>query len=107
MVEIYGVDRYKRLLSTIFLDGKDINLAMLEAGLAEVYRGQESDNPYAPQYQAAEETARATRKGMWVQGGAYESPRASRKRGGSAKPEHLEGEGEQDARACTTGPYAP
>jgi Staphylococcal nuclease homologue len=28
---------YKRLLSTIFLDGKDINLAMIEAGLAEVY----------------------------------------------------------------------
>ena len=26
-VEIYQVDRYKRLLSTIFLDGKDINLA--------------------------------------------------------------------------------
>ena len=28
-VEIYEVDRYKRLLSTIFLDGKDINLAMI------------------------------------------------------------------------------
>jgi endonuclease YncB( thermonuclease family) len=25
-VEIYQVDRYKRLLATIFLDGKDINL---------------------------------------------------------------------------------
>jgi endonuclease YncB( thermonuclease family) len=36
-VEIYGVDRYKRLLATIFLDGKDINLAMIAAGLAEVY----------------------------------------------------------------------
>jgi endonuclease YncB( thermonuclease family) len=36
-VEIYQVDRYKRLLSTIFLDGRDINLAMIEAGLAEVY----------------------------------------------------------------------
>jgi endonuclease YncB( thermonuclease family) len=36
-VEIYQVDRYRRLLSTIFVDGKDINLAMLKAGLAEVY----------------------------------------------------------------------
>jgi micrococcal nuclease len=44
-VEIDGVDRYKRLLATIFLDGKDINLAMIEAGLAEVYRGPESGNP--------------------------------------------------------------
>jgi micrococcal nuclease len=81
-VEIYGVDRYKRLLATIFVDGKDINLAMIEAGLAEVYREPESGNPYTPQYQAAEEAARAARKGMWVQGDAYESPRAYRKRVG-------------------------
>jgi micrococcal nuclease len=81
-VEIYGVDRYKRLLSTIFIDGKDINVAMIEAGLAEVYQGPESGNPYKPQYQATEEAARSARKGMWVQGDAYESPRAYRKRVG-------------------------
>jgi micrococcal nuclease len=81
-VEIYQVDRYKRLLSTIFLDGKDINLAMIEAGLAEVYRGPESGNPYTPQYQAAEATARSARTGMWIQGDTYESPRAYRKRVG-------------------------
>jgi len=81
-VEIYGVDCYKRLLATIFLDGKDIDLAMIEAGLAEVYRGSESGNPYKPQYQAAEETARSIKKSMWVQGDTYESPRAYRKRVG-------------------------
>ena len=81
-MEIYGVDRYKRLLSTMFIDGKDINLAMIEAGLAEVYRGPESDNPYKPQYQAAEEAAREAQKGMWVLGNQYESPRAYRKRVG-------------------------
>jgi micrococcal nuclease len=81
-VEIYQVDRYKRLLSTVFLDGKDINLAMIEAGLAEVYRGPESGNPYKQQYQAAEETARSAKKGMWVLGSKYESPRAYRKRVG-------------------------
>jgi micrococcal nuclease len=81
-VEIYGVDRYKRLLATIFVDGKDINLAMIEAGLAEVYRDPESDHPYAPHYQAAEAAAQAAKKGMWVQGDAYESSRAYRKRVG-------------------------
>jgi micrococcal nuclease len=81
-VEIYGVDRYQRLLATIFVDGKDINLAMIEVGLAEVYQGPESGNPYKAQYQAVEEAARAARKGMWVQGDAYESPRAYRKRVG-------------------------
>ena len=81
-VEIDGVDRYKRLLSTIFLDGKNINLAMIEAGLAEVYRGPESGNPYKQQYQAAEDMARSAKKNMWVQGNTYESPRAYRKRVG-------------------------
>jgi endonuclease YncB( thermonuclease family) len=67
-VEIYGVDRYQRLLAAIFLDGTDINLAMIEAGLAEVYRGPESGSPYKQQYQAAEDTARSTKKNMWIQG---------------------------------------
>ena len=81
-VEIYSVDRYKRLLATIFLDGKDINLAMIEAGLAEVYRGPESGNPYTQQYRGAEDTARSTKQNMWIQGDTYESPRAYRKRVG-------------------------
>jgi micrococcal nuclease len=81
-VEIYGVDRYKRLLATIFVDGKDINLTMIEVGLAEVYQGPEAGHPYKAHYQAAEEAARSARKGMWVQGDAYESPRAYRKRVG-------------------------
>jgi endonuclease YncB( thermonuclease family) len=81
-VEIYQADRYKRLLSTIFLEGRDINLAMIEAGLAEGYRGPESGNPYKPQYQAVENTARSAKKGMWGLGDQYESPRAYRKRVG-------------------------
>jgi endonuclease YncB( thermonuclease family) len=55
---------------------------MIEAGLAEVYRGPESGNPYKQQYQAAEDTARSAKKNMWVQGDTYESPRAYRKRVG-------------------------
>jgi endonuclease YncB( thermonuclease family) len=85
-VEIHGVDRYKRLLATVFLDGKDINLAMIEAGLAEVYRGPESGNAYTPQYQAAEHTVRSAKKGMWILGDTYESPRAYRKRVGISEP---------------------
>ena len=81
-VEIYGIDRYRQLLSVTFLDGTDIDLAMIEAGLAEVYRGPESGHPYKGQYQAAEEVARSAKKGMWVLGDTYESPRAYRKRVG-------------------------
>jgi micrococcal nuclease len=86
-VGIYAVDRYQRLLSTIFVNGKDINLTMIEVGLAEVYRGPESGNPYKPQYQAVEVAARAAKKGMWGLGDKYESPRAYRKRVGISEPE--------------------
>lgn len=55
---------------------------MLGLGLAEVYRGPESGNPYEPQYQTAEAAARSMKKGMWIQGDTYESPRAYRKRVG-------------------------
>jgi endonuclease YncB( thermonuclease family) len=81
-VKIYGVDQYKRLLSTIFIDGKDVNLAMIEVGLAEVDRGPESGIPYQVQYQAAEDATRSGKNGMWVLGDMYESPRAYRKRVG-------------------------
>jgi micrococcal nuclease len=81
-VQIYEVDRYKRLLSTIFLDGKDINLAMIEAGLAEVYRGPESGNPYKTQYQAAEDTARSVKnRDVDPRGQLRESPRLPQARG--------------------------
>jgi hypothetical protein len=71
-----------RLLSTMFIDGQNINLAMIEVGLAEVNRGPESGNPYKLQYQAAGEVARSAKKGMWVLGDTYESLRAYRKRVG-------------------------
>jgi micrococcal nuclease len=35
----YGLDGYNRILGVIHLDGKNSNLEMLKAGLAEVYRG--------------------------------------------------------------------
>lgn len=83
-VDIYGADRDQRLLATILLDGNDINLAMIEAGLAGIHWGPESGNPYQPQYQLAEQAARCAKKGMWVLGDAYESPAATGAGSGSA-----------------------
>jgi endonuclease YncB( thermonuclease family) len=34
-----GPDRYGRTLGEVFVDGKSVNLEMIKAGLAEVYRG--------------------------------------------------------------------
>ena len=35
----YGTDRYGRTLGVVYVDGKNVNLEMVKAGLAEVYRG--------------------------------------------------------------------
>lgn len=92
-VEIYGSDRYHRLLAALFpaeFEGRryhtqNINRAMIEAGLAEVYRGPSSGDPYKAQYQTAEDTARQAKKGMWALGEQYESPRDYRRRVGISK----------------------
>jgi endonuclease YncB( thermonuclease family) len=60
-------DRYGRWVCTVYVSGKDVNLAQLEAGLAWWYR------KYAPEqspgqraaYEAAEAAAHAGRVGLW------------------------------------------
>jgi micrococcal nuclease len=74
-VKSYGKDRYGRLLGVVFVDGKDANLEMIKAGLAEVYRGPPAKGLDLEPYWKAEEKARAELRGMWVQGDKYISPR--------------------------------
>jgi micrococcal nuclease len=38
-IKSHGPDRYGRSLGEVFLDGNNINLELVKAGLAEVYRG--------------------------------------------------------------------
>lgn len=67
-VEWVKRDRYGRVLGRVLLDGQDINLAQLKAGLAWYYRAYESDieparrKPYAD----AEAEAKAAKRGLWT-----------------------------------------
>jgi len=70
----YGKDRYHRLLAVVYCEFRDINHAMIEAGLAEVYRGRTPDGFAKAPYLATETEARQSRTGMWQQGDAYVSP---------------------------------
>ena len=54
-------DKYGRILGTIYVDGLDINLEMLRAGLAWHYKRFDS----TPAYAAAEMEARQNRLGLW------------------------------------------
>ena len=71
---LYGQDRYQRLLAIVYHGGKDINHAMLRAGLAEVYRGRTPEGFDKTPYLATQRHARRERRGMWRQGAAYTSP---------------------------------
>ena len=71
---VYGEDRYHRVLAVVYYESRDINLAMIQAGLAEVYRGRTPDGFAKAPYFASEAEARETRTGMWQQGDAYVSP---------------------------------
>ena len=71
----YGNDQYGRILGVVFVDGTNANLELVEAGLAEVYRGPPAKGLDLDPYWKAEEEAREAKRGMWVLGNKYISPR--------------------------------
>jgi endonuclease YncB( thermonuclease family) len=73
-IDIYGRDRYGRILGVLLLDDADINLEMIQSGLAEVYRGKMEAGFDAEPYREAQADARQSKRGIWSQGKRYVSP---------------------------------
>ena len=73
-LETYGEDRYGRILAVVRRGGRDINNAMIDAGLAEVYRGRTPAGFDIAPYLSTQARARKSQAGMWRQGSAYVSP---------------------------------
>jgi len=74
-VKGYGPDPYNPILVLIYLNGKNINLEMIKAGLAEVYRGIAPHKFDLDLYWKAEREARRAKKGMWSLEDKYVSPK--------------------------------
>ena len=74
-VKSYGTDRYGRTLGVVSVDGKDMNLEMVKAGLAEVYRGRPAGGLDLGPYWTAEAEAKKAGFGMWSLGDKYISPK--------------------------------
>ncbi len=74
-----GVDQYRRILAYIYIDGLDVNLELVKAGLAEVYRGKANIARQA-ELVAAEREAKTAKRGMWALGDKYENPYHFRQR---------------------------
>ncbi|MGA1274155.1 MAG: thermonuclease family protein [Burkholderiaceae bacterium] len=66
-VQVVDIDRYKRHVGVVFLGDKNINLTQVEEGYAWVYRQfvKNVPKPMANALFEAEETAKASKKGLW------------------------------------------
>ena len=78
-VKSYGTDRYGRTLGVVFVGGKNMNLEMVKAGLAEVYRGKPAGGLYLKPYWNAEAEAKKAGIGMWSLQDKYISPKEWRR----------------------------
>ncbi len=65
--DCYKVDRYGRNVCTVYVGGKDVGLAQLDAGLAWWFRKYAHEQPPKDRvdYESAEDRAAADRLGLW------------------------------------------
>ena len=69
-LEVYGRDRYHRILGVVYLGPTNVNLWLVESGLAWAYKGGRNDAPATvrERIEAAEHEARRARRGLWADG---------------------------------------
>lgn len=65
-VDVKDIDRYGRIAGYVYLNGKNINLEQVKAGLAWAYT-EYLDRPYASEFYEAEKEARRQKLGLWKQ----------------------------------------
>ena len=67
-IRAYGSDIEDRVVAEIYLNGRNINLEMVRAGFAEVYRERLHKDLDLEPYRRAEQEARKAGRGMWASG---------------------------------------
>jgi endonuclease YncB( thermonuclease family)/methylphosphotriester-DNA--protein-cysteine methyltransferase len=63
------MDKYRRVVGKVMLDGKDVNIEQIKAGLAWHYKKYEDEQPPEDRvsYAKAEQEARAAKRGLWAE----------------------------------------
>lgn len=77
-LDIIDIDKYKRMVSMIWLANRNINLEMVKEGMGEAYRKYLKE-PYRSEFLEAERHTKAAKKGIWSLAN-YEHPSDFRKR---------------------------
>jgi micrococcal nuclease len=78
-IKSYGEGGYNRQLAEVFVNGKNANLEMIKAGLAEVYQGRRPKKFDSKTFLDEEARAKRAKKGIWAVDSSYISPRQWRK----------------------------
>jgi endonuclease YncB( thermonuclease family) len=74
-IKTYGADSRGRALAELFVGGVNVNLEMVTAGLAEVFRGNLPETLDLAPYRVEQQKARRSLLGIWVLRDQYFSPR--------------------------------
>lgn len=77
-MDIIDTDRYKRMVSIVWINNRNINLEMIREGYAEAYV-EYLKEPYRSQFMRAEMEAKSAKRGIWSLSD-YERPRDFKKR---------------------------
>ena len=72
-------DSYGRLLGFVFADGVNINLKIVEAGLATLFETEGQNPELMEELRSAERAARKARKGIWKGDGNFSPPRGNKR----------------------------
>lgn len=70
-VRSYGYNIYNQMLAMVYVDGKNVNLEMVTAGMAVVKRDKAPPNLDLALFGRAEAEARDAKRGLWAIGEAY------------------------------------
>lgn len=66
-IDVATLDKYKRNIANIIVDNVDVNLAMVEKGLAAMYAQYFEDPKLFKKYLDAQKMAQEQKRGMWTQ----------------------------------------
>ncbi|MCP3898786.1 MAG: DUF4124 domain-containing protein [Desulfobacteraceae bacterium] len=80
VLKSYGMGGYNRQLAEVFINNTNINLEILKAGLAEVYKGKPAKGINKNLYNDAQSVAKKQQIGIWsLDSKDYKSPKQWRK----------------------------
>lgn len=68
LIEWDKIDRYRRIIGKVLVDGRDVNLALIRNGLAWHYKKYEKEQSASDRlaYSREEAAARSARRGLWA-----------------------------------------